>query len=85
MQRQVDDRPAKNRSEVSVLPAFLLIFVVNFLQIPMDQYDIAVKDKDGTTYYRYINDRKELEVVRGDYSGTVNIRSRFTAKIPSQK
>ncbi len=42
-------------------------------------YDIAVPNSDGVTiYYNYINNRTELMVTSGGYSGVVNIPSQVT-------
>ena len=42
-------------------------------------YDIAVPNSDGVTiYYNYINNRTELMVISGGYSGVVNIPSQVT-------
>ena len=57
----------------------ILTMLLCFVGTKTFAYDIAVPNSDGVTiYYNYINNRTELMVISGGYSGVVNIPSQVT-------
>ena len=51
-------------------------YIRNKMHLPIT---FEVENADGVTiYYKYINDETELEVIRGEYSGSVNIPESVT-------
>ena len=48
--------------------SFLFILILSMMGTKTYAYDIAVENADGKTiYYNYINEGKELEVIRNEY------------------
>lgn len=60
--------------------SFLFILILSMMGTKTYAYDIAVKNADGKTiYYNYINEGKELEVIRDKYySGVLVIPEEVT-------
>lgn len=67
---------------------FLLTMLISMVGAKSyaNDYDIAVENEDGVTiYYNYINEGKELEVIRADYKDTINIPESVTYMNRSRK